>query len=434
MNGCSERPPFYLTAYGLAVKHGFQGTEEEWINEQRAYVDAAETAAGAAEAASGQASGHAAAAAASASDAAAAAGRAGASARSAAAGAAAAAEKESEATAAALAAKDSKETASSAATAAASCAESANASKNAAQLSQQNAAASASAAAASAGAAANKIAKIDYAEYSADASGAVAIVEAAIQAGGIPHVVYDLNGKGLRLSLSGKQEISYFGTQRMNYIFTAIQEEVLYQIGLYKVISGGAAGWYSIAYAEMQPLLEYDEVPTSGSHKAITSGAVYTALDGKQATLSFDPQPKEWSQKMVKSDGIWQADHKRARIVDYGGNVGLIAGAYGDGSAVFCRYTKNGNDYLLPLAKAIEYGTATDGSKTYTFMGFDPNANLRYQTTAQQTVSQGVISTSWTVVYEIETIGSPPGTNGTYHLSATRTNDGVTYEWVADNS
>ncbi len=24
-------PPYYITAYGLAVKHGYQGTEEEWL-------------------------------------------------------------------------------------------------------------------------------------------------------------------------------------------------------------------------------------------------------------------------------------------------------------------------------------------------------------------------------------------------------------------
>ena len=24
-------PPYFLTAYGIAVKHGFQGTEEEWL-------------------------------------------------------------------------------------------------------------------------------------------------------------------------------------------------------------------------------------------------------------------------------------------------------------------------------------------------------------------------------------------------------------------
>lgn len=31
VGGGSDNPPYYLTAYGLAVKRGFQGTEEEWL-------------------------------------------------------------------------------------------------------------------------------------------------------------------------------------------------------------------------------------------------------------------------------------------------------------------------------------------------------------------------------------------------------------------
>ena len=42
-------PWFWLSAYSLAVKHGFHGTEDEWIDEQRAYVDAALAAASAAQ-------------------------------------------------------------------------------------------------------------------------------------------------------------------------------------------------------------------------------------------------------------------------------------------------------------------------------------------------------------------------------------------------
>ena len=28
---CYDNPPYFLTAYGIAVKNGFQGTEEEWL-------------------------------------------------------------------------------------------------------------------------------------------------------------------------------------------------------------------------------------------------------------------------------------------------------------------------------------------------------------------------------------------------------------------
>ena len=31
MNDYYSQPSYYLTAYGIAVKHGFRGTEEEWL-------------------------------------------------------------------------------------------------------------------------------------------------------------------------------------------------------------------------------------------------------------------------------------------------------------------------------------------------------------------------------------------------------------------
>lgn len=29
--GLWTNPPYYMTAYGLAVKHGYRGTEEQWL-------------------------------------------------------------------------------------------------------------------------------------------------------------------------------------------------------------------------------------------------------------------------------------------------------------------------------------------------------------------------------------------------------------------
>lgn len=43
--GLYENPPYYLTAYGLAVKHGYTGTEEEWLASLQghdAYTEAVE--------------------------------------------------------------------------------------------------------------------------------------------------------------------------------------------------------------------------------------------------------------------------------------------------------------------------------------------------------------------------------------------------------
>ena len=35
--GMYDNPPYYLSAYGLAVKHGFHGTESEWLVSITAY-------------------------------------------------------------------------------------------------------------------------------------------------------------------------------------------------------------------------------------------------------------------------------------------------------------------------------------------------------------------------------------------------------------
>ena len=50
-----------------------------------------------------------------------------------------------------------------------------------------------------------------------------------------------------------------------------------------------------------------DTTPTSGSSKMVTSGGVYTALEGKQSTLSFDNTPTENSTNPVTSGGVYTA-------------------------------------------------------------------------------------------------------------------------------
>ena len=52
---------------------------------------------------------------------------------------------------------------------------------------------------------------------------------------------------------------------------------------------------------------EFDDVPTAGSGKAVTSGAIKTALDGKQDFLTFDNTPTQGSDNPVKSGGIYSA-------------------------------------------------------------------------------------------------------------------------------
>ncbi len=48
-----------------------------------------------------------------------------------------------------------------------------------------------------------------------------------------------------------------------------------------------------------------DPVPTEGSANAVASGGVYTALQGKQDTLTFDETPTSGSTNPVTSDGIY---------------------------------------------------------------------------------------------------------------------------------
>ena len=51
--------------------------------------------------------------------------------------------------------------------------------------------------------------------------------------------------------------------------------------------------------------VETDNTPASGSNNLITSGGVYTALAGKQGTLTFDDTPTQNSTNPVKSSGIY---------------------------------------------------------------------------------------------------------------------------------
>ena len=52
---------------------------------------------------------------------------------------------------------------------------------------------------------------------------------------------------------------------------------------------------------------EFDDEPTAGSGKAVTSDAIKTALDGKQDILTFDNTPTLNSNNPVKSGGIYSA-------------------------------------------------------------------------------------------------------------------------------
>lgn len=53
--------------------------------------------------------------------------------------------------------------------------------------------------------------------------------------------------------------------------------------------------------------IDVDPTPTQGSTNAVSSGGVYTALSGKQSTLTFDSAPTESSTNPVTSGGVYTA-------------------------------------------------------------------------------------------------------------------------------
>ena len=74
--------------------------------------------------------------------------------------------------------------------------------------------------------------------------------------------------------------------------------------GVQKPVTGDAV--YT-ALSGKQNTLTFDNSPTSGSNNPVKSGGIYTALSGKQNTLTFDNTPTSGSNNPVKSDGIYTA-------------------------------------------------------------------------------------------------------------------------------
>lgn len=67
------------------------------------------------------------------------------------------------------------------------------------------------------------------------------------------------------------------------------------------------SGGVFTALAGKQPTLTFDNVPTDGSNNPVKSNGIYDALAGKQDTLTFDNEPTENSDNPVKSGGIYTA-------------------------------------------------------------------------------------------------------------------------------
>ena len=67
------------------------------------------------------------------------------------------------------------------------------------------------------------------------------------------------------------------------------------------------SGGIYTALAGKQPTLTFDTIPTEGSKNPVESGGVFNALATKQDTLTFDSNPTKGSNNPVSSDGLYTA-------------------------------------------------------------------------------------------------------------------------------
>ena len=70
---------------------------------------------------------------------------------------------------------------------------------------------------------------------------------------------------------------------------------------------GVKSGGVYTALAGKQNTLTFDNAPTQNSNNPVKSSGIYTALAGKQNTLTFDNSPTSGSNNPVKSSGIYTA-------------------------------------------------------------------------------------------------------------------------------
>ena len=67
------------------------------------------------------------------------------------------------------------------------------------------------------------------------------------------------------------------------------------------------SGGIYTALAGKQPTLTFDTIPTEGSENPVESGGVFNALSTKQDTLTLDSNPTKGSNNPVSSDGLYKA-------------------------------------------------------------------------------------------------------------------------------
>ena len=80
------------------------------------------------------------------------------------------------------------------------------------------------------------------------------------------------------------------------------------------------------ALAGKQDALTFDNGPVENSTNPVKSGGVYTALSGKQDTLTFDDNPTQGSTNPVKSGGVYGALALKVDSVSVNGTAQTVSG------------------------------------------------------------------------------------------------------------
>lgn len=401
-------PWFWLSAYALAVKHGYKGTEDEWVDEQREYVDASLAAKNAAETARDLAYGY----------------------------SGNAAER---AAAAAISAGSASEAAINAATSATSASGSATSAANsvtAAAGYARNAEVSAAAAAASAAAAqvdASKASDVYLEFYGADDPDTTDPSEAANAVAVLPskghsvfcQVVLD-NSENLYLMYAGADTEAPAALE-MNWIhhFIRVFDGKLYDLTLTAPampVDAFTPYWGSLTVTEFAGLASpaFTGTPTAPTP---TSGDDSTKL----ATTAF----------------VSSAIGDRIFIVEYGAmnptaDYDKITAAIASGFAVLCRFrldTTTPVYYYAPLTEKRKIG----GKEWYVFESVLNNeqtegwSNITGAALLQRRILKKIDNTcSWALETVALPCPTPPTNNGNYKLRLTKVSNGVTYSWVAD--
>ena len=134
-----------------------------------------------------------------------------------------------------------------------------------------------------------------------------------------------------------------------------------------------------------------DAAPTANSNHPTKSGGVYTALAGKQATLTFDDTPTENSNNPVKSGGVYSNCtpyvYKRSAtatsFVNLTGQGNVNGAAIADYIKTYITNYNNGDIISKDLGGPSYQGTLYKFSNSYfsvMFCGYATNGGLEIYT------------------------------------------------------